>query len=173
VKAFAKSMLEKLKTIDVLINNAGVFIPGDISTEEEGLLETLIETNLYSAYHLTRALLPSMMTNNLGKGSRGHIFNICSIAGLKAYPQGGSYSISKYALIGFSTNLRMELMPYQIKVTTVNPGATMSHSWNGSGVNEERIMKASDVADTIWGVYNLSPQAVVEEIVLRPMLGDL
>jgi short-subunit dehydrogenase len=168
VLRFANSILDTYANIDILVNNAGRFLPGDISNEADGLLETLIETNLYSAYHLTRALLPSMMNNK-----QGHIFNISSIAALKAYPQGGSYSISKYALEGFSKNLREEMKPYNIKVTTVNPGATMSDSWKDSGIDEERIMKAEDIAAVVWSVYNLSPQAVVEEIVLRPQLGDL
>jgi NADP-dependent 3-hydroxy acid dehydrogenase YdfG len=104
---------------------------------------------------------------------RGHIFNMSSVAALKAYPMGGSYSISKYALEGFSKNLRAEMMPYGIKVTTINPGATMSDSWKGSGISPERIMEADDIAAVIWNAYQLSPQAVVEEIVLRPLLGDL
>jgi short-subunit dehydrogenase len=65
------------------------------------------------------------------------------------------------------------MMPYGIKVTTINPGATMSDSWKGSGISPERIMEADDIAAVIWNAYQLSPQAVVEEIVLRPLLGDL
>ena len=64
-------------------------------------------------------------------------------------------------------------MDTQVKVTTINPGATMSDSWIGSGIDEERIMKASDIADVLWNAYQLSNQAVVEDIVLRPILGDL
>ncbi|MBK7762467.1 MAG: SDR family oxidoreductase [Bacteroidetes bacterium] len=170
---FGKSVLQELKQVDLLINNAGTFIPGQISNEEDGILEKLMSTNVYSAYHLTRSVIDSMKSNALQNGSRGHIFNISSVAALKAYSHGGSYSISKYALEGFSKNLREELKEDFIKVTTVNPGATMSDSWNGSGVDEARIMKPEDIADMIWAIYNLSPQAVVEEIVLRPQLGDL
>lgn len=165
---FAKDVLKEFKKIDVLINNAGVFLGGEIASEEDGLLEKMIATNLYSAYNLTRNLLPNMMKNK-----SGHIFNICSVAAHDAYPNGGSYSISKFALLGFSKNLREELKPYSIKVTSVSPGATMSDSWSGSNISDDRIMKAEDVADTIWSVNQLSPQAVVEEIILRPLLGDL
>ncbi len=171
--SFGNAALDSFKTIHLFINNAGTFIPGDICTEEDGILETLMGINLYSAYHLTRVIAPAMMKNDMATGSRGHIMNMSSVAGLKAYAQGGSYSISKYAMEGFSKNLREELKAYFIKVTTINPGATMSDSWNGSGVEASRIMKASDIADLIWTVFNLSPQAVVEEIVLRPQLGDL
>jgi short-subunit dehydrogenase len=103
----------------------------------------------------------------------GHIFNICSIAGLKAYEGGGAYSISKFALNGFSQNLRHELKSTGIKVTTVLPGAVMTDSWAGFDNSHGRIMEAEDVATMVFAATQLSPQAVVEEIVLRPQLGDL
>jgi short-subunit dehydrogenase len=167
-KAFVENAIKELGDIDMLINNAGTYVPGQIINEADGVLETLMTTNLYSAYNVTRACVGNMMANK-----SGHIFNISSIAALQPYANGGSYSISKYALQGFSKNLREELKPHSVKVTTVNPGATMSNSWEGSGIAEDRIMKASDVADAIWAIYNLAPQTVVEDIVLRPILGDL
>lgn len=170
---FGISVLGQWETVHLVVNNTGRFVPGEIHNEDEGLLESMIETNLYSAYHLTRALLPAMMNNESEQSSRGHIFTICSVAGLQPYKNGGSYSISKYALHGFTQNLRAELQPYAIKVTSVNPGATFSDSWKGMDIDENRIMKASDIADMIWTVYQLSPQTVVEEIVMRPQLGDL
>jgi short-subunit dehydrogenase len=154
--------------IDVLVNNAGSFIPGNISDEPDGALETMMEVNLYSAYHTTRTLLPKMKA-----AMSGHIFNICSIASIGAYPNGGAYSISKFALLGFSKNLRRELMDQGIKVTAVMPGAVYTDSWKGSGVEEQRIMKPADIASMIYAASQLSPQAVMEEIILRPQLGDL
>lgn len=155
-------------SIDVLINNAGRFIPGSIYNEEEGVLEKMISNNLFSAYHLTRALLPAMM-----KKKSGHIFNMSSIAALSAYNNGGSYSISKYALMGFSKNLREEMKPFNIKVTTVYPGAVFTASWEGSDVLPERIMEANDIANMVFASSLLSPSACVEDIVIRPLLGDL
>lgn len=153
--------------VDVLINNAGTFIPGSVYNEADGALEQLIAVNLYSAYHLTRSLLPGMMARRTG-----HIFNICSVASFKAYANGGAYSISKYALAGFSANLREEMKPFGIKVTAVYPGAAYTDSWAGS-VDPQRIMAAGDVADMVYAAARLSPQATVEEILLRPQLGDL
>lgn len=155
-------------TPGIVVNNAGQFIPGSVYNEADGALEKMIEVNLYSAYYLTRALLPSMM-----EARQGHIFNMCSIASLKAYANGGAYSISKFALAGFSKNLREEMKPYNIKVTAVYPGAAYTDSWSGSGIDPKRLMKASDVAEMIYACSLLSPQACVEEIVLRPQLGDL
>lgn len=104
---------------------------------------------------------------------KGHIFNMCSIASLHAYPDGGSYSISKFALLGFSKNLREELKDKGIKVTSIMPGATWSASWAGADFPEDRLMQAADIANAVWSAWSMSPAAVVEDIVIRPQLGDL
>lgn len=168
VNALSDFILSNLRQIDILVNNAGVFRPGELCDEEEGLLEQQIHVNLYSAYYLTRKLVPAMKA----KG-RGHIFNMCSVASLKAYPHGGSYSISKYALLGFSDNLREELKNTGIKVTALCSGATYTSSWDGSGVAPERILEAADIAKVLWGSFTLSDQANVDTIVIRPLKGDL
>lgn len=155
-------------TPDILINNAGSYQPGNCMDEAEGTMESMMNINFYSAYHLTRALVPSMIAKK-----SGHVFNICSIASLKAYPGGGSYSVSKFALNGFSQNLRQELMPHGIKVTAVFPGAVYTDTWGGFDNSNHRIMEASDITAMIFAASQLSPTAVVEEIVIRPQLGDL
>lgn len=167
VSAFAAWCLSFGKP-DILVNNAGVYLPGDVHNEAEGVLEKMIDTNLFSAYRLTRALLPMMMENK-----SGHIFNICSVASLKAYPGGGGYSISKFALHGFSQNLREEMKPYGIKVTSVFPGAVMTASWGDFDNSNHRIMEAGDIAEMVLAASRLSAAATVEDIVIRPQLGDL
>ncbi|PLK46446.1 SDR family oxidoreductase [Emticicia sp. TH156] len=156
------------RPVDVLVNNAGSFIPGNIHEEQDGVLESLIETNLYSAYYLTRGLIKGMIAQK-----SGYIFNMCSVASLMAYPNGGSYSISKFALLGFSKCLREEMKPFNIKVTSIMPGAVLTDSWAGVDIPAERFMQAEDVAKTIWTAYSLSDGAVMEEIVMRPQKGDL
>lgn len=168
VLAFADFVKKEWGTVDVLVNNAGLFIPGEITQEPDGALEQMVETNLYSAYHFTRAMLPSMEE----QGS-GHIFNMCSIASIIAYPNGGSYSIAKFALLGFSKVLREELKTKGIKVTAILPGATWSASWAGAPFAEDRLMQADDIAIAVHSAWQMSPSAVVEEIVVRPQLGDL
>jgi short-subunit dehydrogenase len=127
-----------------------------------------MRVNLYAAYHLTRILLPQMI-----RQKSGHIFNMCSVAALQAYPNGGSYSISKWALLGFSNNLREELKTHGIKVTAIHPGATMTGSWEGFDIDPSRIMESADIAAMVIAAATLSPQACVEEIRIRPQLGDL
>jgi short-subunit dehydrogenase len=168
VEAFAKATIKTFGHIDVLINNGGVFLPGATTVEAEGTLEKMIDTNLYSAYHLTREIVPFMKSS-----SKPHIFNMCSIASTTAYPNGGSYSISKFALLGYTKVLRQELKDQGIKVTAIMPGATWSDSWAGVDLPYERLMEAKDIAESVWAAFNLGKSAVVEEIVIRPQLGDL
>ncbi len=168
LQEFVKWIKGITDTIDVLVNNAGIYLPGNAYGEDDGILEKLMEVNAYSAYHLSRLLLPGMVY-----AKKGHIFNICSIASIQAYPNGGAYSISKYAMYGFSKNLREEMKPHGVKVTHVLPGAAFTDSWSDSGVAPERIMEAADIAKMVYAAARLSPQACVEEIVLRPQLGDL
>jgi short-subunit dehydrogenase len=168
VLAFGEFVKSKWRKVDILINNAGVYLPGEIINAAEGSLEMMITTNLYSAFYLTRAIAPMMQAEK-----DGHIFNMCSIASFMAYPNGGSYSISKFALLGMSKVLREEMKPHGVRVTTIMPGATWSNSWAGFEAPEERLMKPEDIADTILAISKLSKQSVVEEIIIRPQLGDL
>ena len=167
-KSFIDFISELRRPVDVLVNNAGYFVPGSISTEPEGTLESMIHANLYSAYHTTRGLVQAMKEKKAG-----HIFNMCSIASIKAYSNGGSYAISKFAMLGFSKCLREELKEFGIRVTAILPGATRTSSWDESDEPEERFMKAEDVADTIYSAYSISGRSVVEEVIIRPQLGDI
>ncbi len=156
------------REVGVLINNTGKFVPAPIHEEEEGLLEDMINTNLYSAYHLCRAFIPQMKERKSGA-----IINVCSIASIKAYPTGGSYSISKFAMYGLTRGLREEMKPYGVKVTAILPGATQTSSWDGAEVEPGRLMKPEDIAELIWVSFSLSELSVVEDIVVRPQLGDI
>lgn len=168
IQDFGNFVLQNMGVPDIIVNNAGVFIPGQIFNEADGVLEKMIETNLYSAYYFTKIMLPDLI-----KRKKGQIFNIASIAGIKAYSNGGSYSISKFALMGFSKNLREELKPYNIKVCAILPGAVLTDAWGIIDFPEERLMPVEDIAKSIFDIYNLSERTVVEEIILRPQLGDL
>lgn len=163
---FATTIKQQFSNIDVLVNNAGVFMPGTIETESDGTFETLMNLNIGGSYHITRALLP------LIKMCQGHIFNICSTASITAYTNGGSYCISKFAMLGMSKVLREELKPQGVRVTAVLPGATLTNSWEGTSLPETRFMNPNDIAKAIVECYQLKT-AVVEELLLRPQLGDI
>ena len=154
--------------IEVLVNNTGIFIPGKIIDEPNDVLPMMMAANLYSAYYLTKGLLPDMI-----KRKQGHIFNLCSTASIRAYPNGCSYSITKFAMYGMTKCLREEVKDFGIRVTAVLPGATYTASWEGVDLPVERFMKSEDVADVIFATYTLSKNSVVEEILIRPQLGDI
>ncbi len=154
--------------VNILVNNVGLYLPSNIEDAADDILEKLMETNLYSAYHLTRKLLSTLKQNE-----KAYIFNICSIAGLQPYPGGSNYCITKYAMNGFSQCLREELKKDNVAVCTIYPGATWSDSWKGSNLPSARIMQAEDIAEIVATQLKLSKSAVMEEIVLRPQLGDL
>lgn len=166
VKAFSKTICDQWQQIDILINNAGVFIPCELANSDtEAEFEMMMDLNLYGTYYMTQGILPTLL-----KQGNGHVFNICSIASIMAY---GAYAVSKHAMLGFSKVLREEVKEKGIRVTAVMPGATYTASWEGSGVPPERMMKAEDIAKSVFDIYNLSDRTVVEEIILRPQLGDI
>jgi NADP-dependent 3-hydroxy acid dehydrogenase YdfG len=117
---------------------------------------------------MARAFVPTM----IGRG-HGDVFNMSSVAGLDAYPGGSGYCAAKFGVAGLSKVMRAEWKDRGVRVCCVYPGATVSPSWDGSGVPEERMMPAADVARAFLEVYRLTRRTVVEEIVLRPQLGDL
>ena len=156
-KRCTAKIFETWSSLTVLVNNAGVFLPGTMMEEEEGQFETLMTTNMNSAYHVTKGLWPLLKLSN-----RAHVFNMCSIASITAYAAGGSYSVSKFALLGFSKSLRLEGMPHDIRVTAILPGATLTDSWAGVDLPSTRFMKPSDVANALYSAFVLNESTVME-----------
>lgn len=168
VKALARTLNERFGALDVLVNNGGRFLPGLVHEEEDEVFEQLMATNLNSAYYFTKALLPPMKARR-----KGTIVNMCSVASIMAYPNGGSYSISKYAMLGFSRCLREELKPFNLRVINVLPGAVLTDSWAEADLPEERFIPPEDIARLVWNACQLSERTVVEDILVRPALGDI
>lgn len=162
----ASQVLDWCPRLDILVNNTGLYIHGKVLSEAEGNLETMMATNVYSAYHVTRKLIP-----HLQHDKKSHIFNICSVASLYVY-SGGSYTITKYAMRGFNASLREELKSSNVRVTAVYPGPVMSRAWGDYKPTQNELLDAADVAKSIWSAWQLSDNACVEEILIRPQIGD-
>jgi NAD(P)-dependent dehydrogenase (short-subunit alcohol dehydrogenase family) len=171
-KAQVKKLAEELNTrygaLAILVNNGGVFQPGLLHKESDEVFENQINTNLNSAYYLSKGVLSPMIA-----AQAGTIVNMCSIASTKAYPNGGSYTISKFAMLGFGKALREELKEYNIRVVNVMPGAVLTDSWAGTDLPASRFIPVEDIAEIVWNACNVSMQTVVEDIVIRPALGDI
>jgi NAD(P)-dependent dehydrogenase (short-subunit alcohol dehydrogenase family) len=168
VLALKAAVAKRFGAVDVLINNAGVFAGAPFAETPVAEFDRIVAANLRSAFLITQAFLPAML-----KRKRGDIFFMSSIAGLAAYPGGAAYCAAKFGVTGLAKVLRAEAKGTGVRVCCVYPGATWSPSWSGSGVAPERMMPAADVARAFLDVYRLSRATVVEEIVLRPQLGDL
>ena len=168
VDLMAGEVRKVLGTPDVLVNNAGAFTMAPFAETTLAQFDDMIAVNLRSAFLVTQAFLPAML-----KRKSGDIFFMSSIAGLGAYPHSTAYCAAKFGVTGLAKVLRAETKDKGIRVCCVHPGATWSPSWEKSGVKPERIMPAEDIARAILDVYRLSRRTVVEEIVLRPQLGDV
>ncbi len=168
VAAFGEFVKQLNHNVDVLVNNAGFFLPGGIMDSEEGQMELMLNANVLSAYHVTRGIVEEMV-----KRGKGDIFNMCSIASIKAYAGQCSYATTKFALLGFTKSLREEMKDKGVRVVAIMPGATLTPIWGDVELPETRFMKAEDVADTVFNIHKLSDRCVVEEVILRPQLGDI
>jgi NADP-dependent 3-hydroxy acid dehydrogenase YdfG len=168
VAAMAKVVTKRFGGVDVLINNAGKFTGAPFLRMKAADFDAQIATNLRSVFLVSRAFVPGMV-----KRGHGDVFNLSSIAGLQAYPNGAAYCAAKFGVTGLSAVMRAELKDQGVRVCCVHPGATWTPSWEKSGFKPERMMPAEDVARALLEVYRLSRRTVVEEIILRPQLGDV
>lgn len=168
VDDLARAVAKRFGAVDVLINNAGGFVPKRFVETSIEDLDAMIAANLRSAFLVSRAFVPAMIE----RGS-GDVFFMSSIAGLAAYPNSAAYCAAKFGVTGLAKVLRAETKASGVRVCCVHPGATWSPSWEGAGVDPQRMMPAEDVAQLFFDVYRLSRRTDVEEIVLRPRLGDV
>jgi 3-oxoacyl-[acyl-carrier protein] reductase len=154
---------------DILINNAGISPYYDIEEMTPEIFDKVIAINLTGNFLCAKAVLPEMMRK--GKGT---IIQMLSIASVKAFAGGTAYGASKFGALGFTNALREEVRDKGIKVVSVMPGAVETPSWGEEGIeNHERMMQPEDIAKAIMDILNQPQRTVVEEIVLRPILGDL
>jgi NAD(P)-dependent dehydrogenase (short-subunit alcohol dehydrogenase family) len=168
VRRTAEAVLSMWGAPDVLFNNAGAFRPGGLLDFTPATFREQIEANLTSAFIVTHAFLPSMI-----EARRGTIFYMGSVASIQAYPGSLAYCAAKHGMLGLARVVREETKDKGIRVTTLLAGATYTPSWESAGLPEERFMPAEDIARTMVDLYRLSDRSVVEEILIRPQLGDI
>ena len=168
VRQFADYVAANFEFVDVLINNAGLFIPSKLMHEGEDDLRKQMQVNVFAPHFLCKYFGSKMQ-----QVKKGHIFNICSISSIKPTVTAGSYSVSKVALLGLTKVLREELMPSGVKMTAVLPGSTLTGSWEGTTIPASRFVGPDDIAKSILACLNMSAGANVDEIIIRPLLGDI
>lgn len=161
---FLQNIKRTWSNVDVLVNNAGAYIPGDLLDEPDDVFELQQNTNVNAVYYLSKEI--GKLMRNAGKG---HVFNICSIASKQIVDHAGSYSVTKAAMLSLNHVLRKELSAYGVKVTAILPGATLTSSWKDTEIPAEKFVLPEDVATLISTVLNLSSGVNVDEIVLTPL----
>ncbi len=168
VDRVAREIMERWGPPAVLVNNAGLFRPGSVRDTSAAIFREQVEVNLTSAFLVTRAFLDAMIG-----ASRGAIFFMGSVASIRGYPKGAAYCAAKHGLLGLARALREETKGAGIRVTTILAGAVYTPSWEGVDLPEERFMPSEDIAAAVLDAYRLSDRSVVEEILIRPALGDI
>jgi NAD(P)-dependent dehydrogenase (short-subunit alcohol dehydrogenase family) len=168
VAALEPAVRRRFGAADVLVNNAGKYLGAPFLSTSVADFDRILAANLRSLFLVTRAFAPAMVRRR-----RGDIFNMGSVAGLAAYPGSPAYTAAKFGVTGLSKSMRAEFRDKGVRVCCVYPGATVSPSWKGSGVPAARMMPAQDVAAAFVALFRMTRRTVVEEVVLRPQLGDL
>ncbi len=165
---FAAAAQQQLGFIDIVVNNLGMYIHSSILDDEAGTFEKQLNTNLMPTYELYRFFGKTMMI-----ARTGHFFNICSVASLNPIAQAGTYSVTKYALLGLTKVMRLEMQEYGVKVTAVIPGSTLTDSWKDAVVDKNTMVLPEDIASAIINIYRMSPGANVDEIIIKPAPGQI
>lgn len=164
VEAFADFSNDNLDIVDLLINNAGLFLPSGLMNEAPDALERQMQVNVLTPHYLCKFFAKKMIIRK-----KGHIVNVCSTASLSLLTGSASYSISKGALLSLTRLLREELTPSGIRVTAVLPGATLTDSWSGTTIPADRFVLPEDVAKAVFNAISMSEGANVDEIIIRPL----
>jgi NADP-dependent 3-hydroxy acid dehydrogenase YdfG len=166
--------IQVLKNIKILLNNAGLALGrNSIDNGDVNDWETMIDTNVKGLLYLSREIIPYFKENKAG-----HIVNISSIAGKEVYPEGNVYCASKHAVDALSKAMRMDLLPYNIKVTNIAPGAVNTEfslvRFKGSQETADAVyngyepLVAEDIAETIYFVCSRPAHVNINDLVIVP-----
>jgi 3-hydroxy acid dehydrogenase / malonic semialdehyde reductase len=172
--AAIESLTEEWRSIDVLLNNAGLSLGLDpIHEGDMDDWETMIDTNIKGLLYMTRQIAPGMVERG-----KGHIINVGSIAGKEVYLKGNVYCATKHAVEALTQAMRMDLLPHGIKVTQVAPGAVntefSSVRFHGDTERAERVydgfepLKAEDIAEVIWFAASRPDHVNINDILVMP-----
>lgn len=156
--------------VDVLVNNAGVTVFKSFLDTSLREFHSIVATNLLGPAACMKAVLPDMVRRR-----KGWVFNIISNSAVKTFERSSAYTASKAGMLGFGRVLREELRAHNIRVTNVLPGATDTPMWHASTREKyrHRMMSPAGVAEAVLQAYLLPRDVVVDELRVRPLLGDL
>ena len=165
-----KKILERCGTIDILINNAGVTAFKSFLDTKPPEFDNILKTNLRGSYLASRTVLPLMM-----KKRSGHIINLISIAAKTTYTNSSAYAASKAGMLAMFDVLRAEVRKFNIKVSNIMPGAVDTAMWSPASRQKysKRMMTSKEIADIVLHVASQPKKVLIEEVIIRPIKGDL
>lgn len=160
INAAAEKAIAEFKSIDILINSAGIASFGKFLELEPKAWERIIQVNLMGTYYTTRAIIPNMIERQTGD-----IINISSTAGLNGNALTSAYSASKFAVLGLTDSLMQEMRKHNIRVTALTPSTVatdMAKDLNLTDGNPEKVMQSEDMADLIIAQLKLNRRVFIK-----------
>ena len=165
-----KECVERIKqaapSVDILINNAGIWLQGKIEDASSSQIERVFAVNTLGSIFVTQAILPIMINQN-----SGHIINILSDSAIEPFPEWAFYVASKYGARGFTDSLRKAVERTRLKVTSVYPGGINTNLFKNAGIelssNEPWMMNKEDIADIVAHIVTRPHDIVIEHVVVR------
>ena len=170
VKSTYRNIVEELGSPQLLVNSAGIAPWSTFTETSTQEFDDTIAINTRGMFLCSREVLPAMYERK-----EGTIVQLLSIASIKGYLHGAAYVTSKFAALGFTNALREEARQHGVRVIAVLPGATETELWDEKERTQyhERMMQPEDVASAIISALNQPTRALVEEILIRPIAGDI
>ena len=170
IQITGKRIREKYGTIDLLINNAGVTVFKSFMETKTFDYDNVLDTNLRGAFLCIKSVLPQMIKNK-----KGHIINILSVAANSSFENSSVYAASKAGLLAMSNSLREEVRRYNIKVSNILPGAVETPMWDSKTRQryKSRMMSPADIAKIVLQVYQQPRKVLIEDVIVRPVKGDI
>jgi short-subunit dehydrogenase len=163
-----KWVASKTNYLDCVVLSAGFFEEGAIAGFSVESMRRNLDVNFEVNIYLSQVLVPF-----LRRGSSPRLVIIGSTAAYESYPLVPTYGVAKWALRGLAINLRTELAKDRVGVSFVSPGGTFTDMWEGSGVPASRLLQPQDLGKLVRCIVSLSEQAVVDELIVRPIEGDI
>lgn len=175
VKEKLGKLPEEWRKVDVLVNNAGLAAGlGAVQDGDTDDWNRMIDTNVKGLLYVTRAIAPGMVERH-----SGHIINIGSIAGKEVYPNGNVYCATKHAVDALTQGMRIDMLPHNIKVTQICPGAVETEfslvRFHGDKQRSDKVYEgyenlvAEDIAECIWFVVSRPPHVNINDMVVMPV----
>ena len=152
-----------LGPVDILVNNAGIGIFGPFYHQTDADWNSVLDTNLKSAFLTSRAVAPEMI-----RRKSGHIINISSLAGKSTFANGAIYCASKWALLGLTGCMAEDLRAHGVRVSAICPGSVATEFSPHAGKDPSRMLQPDDVTHAVAALVTQSPGSFISEVHIRP-----